>query len=56
MPFGAPVHASSIQSVHTSCVTSVVAPVHALSVQPIHTLSQQPPREARPYGELQVPT
>ena len=37
MPFVAPVRASSIQSIHTSCIMSVVAPVHALSVQPIHT-------------------
>ena len=38
MPFGAPVHALSIQPVCTSCVTSVVAPVRALSIQPVHTL------------------
>ena len=37
MPFGAPVCASSVQSVCTSCDMSVVAPVHVSSVQPIHT-------------------
>ena len=38
MPFSAPVHASSVQSVHTLCITSVIAPVHASSIQPICTL------------------
>ena len=38
MPFGAPVCASSIQSICTLCITSVVAPVHASPMQPIHTL------------------
>ena len=37
MVFGAPVCASSIQSIHTSCITSAIAPVQASSVQPIHT-------------------
>ena len=36
-PFSAPVYASSIHSVHTSCATSVIAPVHASSIQPVHT-------------------
>ena len=38
MPFGAPLFTSSVQSVHTLCITSVVAPVCRLSIQPIHTL------------------
>ena len=38
MPFSAPVHASSVQSIHTSCIMSVVAPFHASSIQPVHTL------------------
>ena len=33
----APVWASSIQPVHSSCDTSVVAPIHALSIQPVRT-------------------
>ena len=37
MPFGAPVHALSVQPVHTLCITTVIAPVHASSVQPICT-------------------
>ena len=35
-PFSAPVSASSIQSVHTLCNTSVVAPVRALPVPSVH--------------------
>ena len=38
MPFSAPVHASSRQTIHTLCVTSVIAPVHASFIQLIHTL------------------
>ena len=38
MPFGAPVRALSVQSVHTSCITSVIAPVCASSVQPVRSL------------------
>ena len=37
MPFIAPVHASSIQSIHILCVMSVVAPICASSVQPVCT-------------------
>ena len=36
-PFGAPVCASSVQSICTSCIMSVVAPICASSVQHIHT-------------------
>ena len=37
MPFVAPVRASSVQPVRTSCDMSVLAPVDASSIQPIHT-------------------
>ena len=36
MPFSAPVHASSEQSIHTSCIMSVVAPIQALPVPSVH--------------------
>ena len=39
MPFGAPVHASSIQSICTLCIMSVIAPVHELSIQPVQPRS-----------------
>ena len=42
MPFSAPVHASSkhrpYNSVHTSCIMSVIAPICASSIQPVCTL------------------
>ena len=38
MPFIAPVHELSIQSIHTLCVTSLIAPVCASSIQPAYTL------------------
>ena len=38
MPFGAPVHALSVQSICTLCITSVITPVHALSIQLVCTL------------------
>ena len=41
-PFGAPVHASSVQPIHTSCDMSVVAPIHASYAQPIHILCDTP--------------
>ena len=37
MPFSAPVHASSIQPIRSSCNTSVIVTVQASSIQPIHT-------------------
>ena len=37
MPFSAPVHALSIHSIHTLCITSVIAPICASSMKPIHT-------------------
>ena len=37
MPFSAPVHALSVQSIHTLCDMSVVAPVRASFIQPVHT-------------------
>ena len=33
----APIHALSVQPVHTSCVMSAVAPIHASSIQSVHT-------------------